>query len=257
MIKVAFFDVDGTLLSHKTKSVPESTRLALKLLQKQGIKCVVATGRHVSQLQHLAVRDLDFDGYITLNGQLCLDEQMKIICSNPISEEMTQTLTKMFQEHRFPILLFEQSNIYLNYVDERVQQVQVMISSPIPKLGQYTGETVYQAAVYVGDEDLEKLAAALHDCSITRWNAGGVDVVAKNGNKVAGINRYLEENGLSREECIAFGDGENDIGMLEFAGIGVAMGNAEEETKAVADYVTDDVDADGIYNALKHFGIIE
>ena len=69
--------------------------------------------------------------------------------------------------------------------------------------------------------------------------------------------QYLDENGLKREEIMAFGDGENDIDMLKFAGIGVAMGNASDEVKAAADYVTDSVDADGIAKALKHFGLID
>ena len=63
--------------------------------------------------------------------------------------------------------------------------------------------------------------------------------------------------GIAREESIAFGDGHNDMNMLKYVGIGVAMGNAEAEVKAIADYVTSDVDEDGIENALKHFGIID
>ena len=58
------------------------------------------------------------------------------------------------------------------------------------------------------------------------------------------------------EETIAFGDGGNDITMIEHAAIGVAMGNANKEVKEIADYITDDVDNNGIYNALKHFNII-
>ena len=63
--------------------------------------------------------------------------------------------------------------------------------------------------------------------------------------------------GIKAEETIAFGDAENDLEMLKFAGIGVAMGNGEEQVKAQADYVTADVDDDGIAKALRHFGLIE
>ncbi len=73
MVKTIFFDVDGTLVSHKTDSVPESTRKALKLLHENGYKLVLATGRDMSQLKKLPVKDLKFDGYLTMNGQLCLD----------------------------------------------------------------------------------------------------------------------------------------------------------------------------------------
>ena len=62
---------------------------------------------------------------------------------------------------------------------------------------------------------------------------------------------------MDRSEIMAFGDGENDIDMLQFAGVGVAMGNADEKVKAMADYVTDTVENDGIEKALRHFGLID
>ena len=80
--------------------------------------------------------------------------------------------------------------------------------------------------------------------------------MGKNGGKVVGIEKMLEHHGITKEEIIAFGDGENDLEMLAFAGVGVAMGNADEEVKEVADYVTTDIDDDGIWNACKHFNLI-
>ena len=73
---------------------------------------------------------------------------------------------------------------------------------------------------------------------------------------MAGIKRYLDIIGIKPEEIIAFGDAENDLDMIRFAGIGVAMGNGEEAVKAAADYVTADIDDDGIEKALKHFNLI-
>ena len=70
------------------------------------------------------------------------------------------------------------------------------------------------------------------------------------------MERLLAHFGLSRQEIMAFGDGENDREMLSFAAIGIAMGNAREETKAAADYVTDHIDRDGIEKALHHFGLL-
>ena len=84
----------------------------------------------------------------------------------------------------------------------------------------------------------------------------GKDIIAGGGGKMAGIKRYLDIIGIKPEETIAFGDAENDLDMIRFAGIGVAMGNAEESVKAVADYVTADIDDDGIEKALKHYNLI-
>ena len=66
MIKAIFFDIDGTLLSHSTQSVPESTKLALQLLKEKGIYTFIATGRHISEIRDLPLDDLEFEGYIHL-----------------------------------------------------------------------------------------------------------------------------------------------------------------------------------------------
>ena len=74
--------------------------------------------------------------------------------------------------------------------------------------------------------------------------------------KAFGIQKILEHYGYCRNECIAFGDGGNDIDMLQYAGIGVAMGNSKESVKAAADYITEDCDSDGVVSALLHFRLI-
>ena len=74
--------------------------------------------------------------------------------------------------------------------------------------------------------------------------------------KASGLKRLVERWGISPEQCAAFGDGGNDITMLRHAAIGVAMGQAKEDVKAAADYVTAPIDEDGISKAMKHFGII-
>lgn len=257
MIKAAFFDVDGTLLSHRTKRVPESTRAAIRKLQEKGIRCIVATGRHIGEMRKLPVADIPFDGYITLNGQIILDREGKVLSAMPITGKVKDFLVEAFEKHSFPALLVEQDRVYLNYANEHVYALQERISTPVPKLDVYTGGEIYQVCAYIPVGE-EKLVAPIEkDCVITSWISGGFDIIAKGGGKVTGIRRYLAENGISPEEIIAFGDGENDMEMLQFAGIGVAMGNADARVKQMADYVTADIDEDGIDLALRHFGIIE
>ena len=80
-------------------------------------------------------------------------------------------------------------------------------------------------------------------------------VIPEKGGKVAGIRRVLEDFAISREEIMAFGDGENDMDMLEFAGTGIAMGNADPQVKARADEVTESVDENGVVRALYRHGL--
>lgn len=256
MIKAAFFDVDGTLLSHKTRQVPPSARAAVEKLRASGVKCIVATGRQIREMRKLPVGDIPFDGYITLNGQLLLDEKGNVLHGTPLTGKAKEYLLRLYKEKTIPALLVEVEDVYLNFVDDRVRLVQAAISSAIPPLGEYSGRELYQVCAYLSPGEEEILAPIADDCVMTRWNLGGMDIIAKGGGKVAGIQRYLEANGISPEETIAFGDGENDMDMLRFAGIGVAMGNAWENVKACADYVTADIDDDGIEKALKHFGLL-
>lgn len=256
MIKAAFFDVDGTLLSHKTKSIPRSAREAIAALQASGIRCIVATGRHITEMNKLPVRDIPFDGYLTLNGQLMLDREKKMLCGTPITGRVKEYLLDLFENHRLPALLVEADRLYLNYEDERVRVVQAAISSAIPAFGTYSGKDLYQVCAYMNPGDEKMLEEIADECVMTRWSLGGMDIIAKGGGKVAGIRKFLEQEGISQEETIAFGDAENDIEMLKFAGIGVAMGNAEEEAKQAANYITDDIDDDGVAKALRHFGLI-
>ena len=257
MIKAAFFDVDGTLLSHKTKQVCQSTRNAIDALQKAGILCIVATGRQIGAMDKLPVGSIPFDAYLTLNGQMLHDKRRKLIFGVPIQGKCREFLIKSFAEHTYPALMVEEDRTYVNYISDHVIAVQEAISTAIPDLGEYTGAEIYQVCAYLRPEEEYLLDPIAEDCVLSRWHFGGMDVIAKGGGKMKGIQRYLEMMGIRPEETIAFGDGENDLEMLMFAGIGVAMGNGESQVKEQADYVTADADDDGIAKALRHFGLIE
>lgn len=256
MIKAAFFDVDGTLFSHKSKQVPHGTRSALEKLRAAGILCIVSTGRMIQEMDRLPMDGLTFDGYITMNGQLTLDGNRQPLYGMPVEGEAKDYALKLFRQKRVPVILVERDRLYLNFENQKVTDVQASISSGVPPVSEYTGADLYQICVYVTGNEEHILQPIAGKCVITRWHEGGVDIIAKGGGKRTAVLRYLEENDILPEEIIAFGDGENDVGMLQLAGIGIAMGNAEEKVKLAADYVTADIDDGGIEKALIHFGLI-
>ena len=156
-----------------------------------------------------------------------------------------------------PLALVEEERIYINRVTDAVRQAQAEISTPIPEVAPYTGRPVYQATAFCSRKEDPLLRALLPTgCKLARWSEGGVDIIPEAGGKAAGMRRFLTRFGLSRLECMAFGDAENDLDMLAYAGIGVAMGNASEAVKHAADYVTASVDEKGIEQALRHFRLI-
>jgi len=257
MIKAAFFDVDGTLLSYKTRKVCDSAKTAIAKLQAQGILCIVATGRHMIQMSKLPVADIAFDAFVMLNGQLVLDKQQNVLFGVPIEGRAKEFLVENFNNHTYPAIIVEEKEMYLNYVTDHVEDVHEIIAVAMPELSDYRGGKIYQVCAYLRPEEEYLVDPIKQDCVMTGWHYGGKDIIAAGGGKMAGIQQYLELTGIAPEEIIAFGDAENDLEMIRFAGIGVAMGNAEDAVKAVADYVTTDIDDDGIEKALKHLGLIE
>lgn len=258
MIKAVFFDIDGTLLSHTCCSIPQSTLKALELLKENGIKTFIATGRHASEIKKLPVNIDDFEGFVTLNGQYCYNNE-RVIFDLPIHKGDLEAMVNDLKQNRYPCIFVEEDRMYINYNDDYVQMVQDAISTPLPEIGDIdrVGEReIYQLIPYVTEELEDRILSLMPHSQPTRWHELAIDIIPAEGGKQNGIRKMLEYYDIRPEEIVAIGDGENDLDMMEYAGISVAMGNAVPSVKAAADYITDDVDHDGIYNALKHYHLI-
>lgn len=257
MVKAVFFDIDGTLLSHKTNSVPASTRRALEILREKGILTFLATGRHLSMLRQLRPLDgLHFDGTISLNGQYCYNDE-GIIYHCPFSKKAISGLLDYLSENPHPCILVEEDRLFINFRNDLVEKVNAAIHVEMPPLGDLSRGyhvPIYQAILYMTDENLKKLPP-LPGIRLTYWGMGA-DLIPADGGKAAGIAKILAHYGIDPSETMAFGDAENDVDMFHAVGTAIAMGNAYAAAKEAADYVTDDIDNDGIWSALKHFGVL-
>ena len=256
-IKAVFFDVDGTLLSIEENKVPDSTIQALQKLRRHGIKIVVATARHIHELEEMPVQSIPFDSYITLGGQIICDADHKMYAGTPIDRGEMEILAQIFSTKKIPFVMFNEKGDYINFVNDTVIETQAQFNDDVPEISEYKGEDVYLIMAFVTEQQKHLLDDLLDECSITSWSETGIDIIPKQGGKITGIRIYLDRNGIDRSQTMAFGDGENDIEMLEYVGIGIAMGNGSDAVKAAADYITDTVENNGIEKALKHFGLIE
>lgn len=258
MIKAVFFDIDGTLVSFKTHEVSQSTIESLALLKKKGIKVFIATGRHLKAINNLGT--LQFDGYVTLNGGYCLVGTDEVIYKHSISDRDVEALIRYQEkEETFPCAFVQENQIYMNYKDESVEHIFQLLNFPEPParpLNEMKGQTIYQLIAFFTAEQEKRIMKVLPHCESTRWNPLFTDVVPAGSSKSVGIDKMLTYFGIDLSECMAFGDGGNDISMLGHVGLGVAMGNAADEVKEAARYVTETVDEDGIFKALKHFKVL-
>ena len=257
-IKAVFFDIDGTLIRFNTHDMPDSTHEALERLRQKGVKLFLATGRAPKSVSFMR-NYFDFDGVVAFNGQYCFD-QTGVLFKQPLPFQSVLSVLPYLTENQIASSFETAEANFFNIVNERVYELirLVGVNEPDPQTIDVTTlkQDIYQMTVYVNAQEEEALIQHLPDCKALRWYPTFVNIIGEQSGKPVGIAEVCKKYGFSVNEIMAFGDGGNDIDMLGFAGTGVAMGNAAQAVKQAADYVTDSVDDDGVFKALKHFEVI-
>lgn len=258
MIKAIFLDVDHTLFSHAQNKIPDDALAAVRAFQAKGGKAFLATGRHLSEMANLHLDHLGLDGYVLMNGAVVFDRDLKPVAGVHFEGEALESLLHLFEQRKRPVVLLEAGKSYLNYADEWVAKVWKDYNITPAPVAKWTGEPIYGGVAYVSrsEEAKFKQNELGPGVGIERWSDFGVDLTPHTTGKAFGLQEVCETYGFKPEEVMAFGDAENDISMLQYAGIGVAMGNALEEVKQAADYVTANIDQGGVAKALAHYGLI-
>jgi len=254
--KIVFFDVDGTLVNYEDGRMQESTRIAIQQLKNKGIQIVAATGRPLSMCQDL--RNVGIETFITANGAY-VKHQDQVIHKIPIAKEVVQVV-KAFADENKQSLSFFTETLSMNNVQEEetlkaMKETLSLREFPVINEDIVTQE-VYLMCLY-GDEDVEKkYTSTFPHLLFKRWHPNITNVLQHDVSKSIAVHAVLEYFGLSPEEALAFGDGDNDIDMLEQVGFGIAMGNGSEALKNIANFVTKKSTEDGIDYALRELQII-
>ena len=256
MIKAAFFDIDGTLLSFKTHLVSPGTIQAFEELHRQGIHTFISSGRPKVLIPPMPV---GFDGYVTMNGGYCFVGD-QVLLRNPIPQQETDRWLQYAEQENLCTMIFTEHEMFVNTHSNPVanairNQLEFQMPPLLPTRQMMGRETFQVIAIMPAERDNDVLQMLPH-CRLPRWHPQFSDLVNADNSKATGIDSILHHYGIDRNECIGFGDGGNDIEMLDFCGIGVAMGNADDNVKAHADYITTSVDDEGIANALSQLHII-
>ena len=237
MIKAIFFDIDGTLLDHSPKGggrIPPSTLRCLEALRKKGIKLFVATGRIPAMVTFL--EDLfPFDGFVTLNGQLALDREGRVLHRMAHHPQDIRKLAELVEADPFPCLVIEEKDSFFMVETPIIREhfQKEGLSAPgsyhIARLEEHP---ILQFLAYIPKEEAQRRLASLEHIEIT--SAGGtiLDIIPKEGGKEVGIQAVADRYGWQREELLVFGDGDNDARMLSWAAHSVALGNGTPAAKA-------------------------
>lgn len=260
MIRAIFFDIDGTMVSYRNKIMSWKLREDLMALQRAGILIFVCSGRAPQDLKCTGMlRDVVFDGYITINGQCCYNAQ-GVYRDNPVPVEDLRAAIGVLDAHPELAALVEENGVsYLTCYNQRVDEVFEFLHTeqyPIMPAQRMLEHKAYQFIPFVNQEEEQLFRSVMPGCSCARWHPLGLDMMAKGEGKADGIRATMAHYGLKPEETMAFGDGENDLTMMALVGTAVAMGDADERVKKLAHYVTATVEDEGISRALRHFGIL-
>lgn len=261
MIKAVFFDVDGTLVSFQHREISGRLRADLLDLRRRGIKIFVATGRARQDLARTGMlRDVDFDGYVTLNGQCCYDVDGTVYRDEPICRsDLWAAYKVLLANPGLPALMEGNGASYLTQINDRVREVYDYLHTELYEVrtpAWMLEEKIYQFVPFVEQGEEGLFLSVMPNCTHTRWHLKGIDILPQDGGKAEGVRATMKRYGLARDEVMVFGDGDNDKGMMGMAGISVAMDNGIEEVKRIADYVADRAEYDGVSKALRHFGLL-
>lgn len=261
-IKLIAFDVDGTLYDPKEHRIPESCIKGIHLLKQNGILFCIATGRAHYGLGK-ALNDLHADYILAANGGVVVDNKGRILSHEDISQQECEQLISFAHRHEAGLVFKFPKHMYIYQHPEKIDWLDGQIHSDIgrdpfifhTKQNHHLMELPQCASLHADPAEVRKFAEK-STLSFKQYSADGFDVAPKNVSKGAGLTVLMNHLGLLKEETACFGDNYNDIEMMHVAGYRIAMGNAVAEVKEIADYVTDAVDRNGIYNGLKHLHVI-
>ncbi|MED3574426.1 Cof-type HAD-IIB family hydrolase [Cytobacillus praedii] len=254
--KIAFFDIDGTLLD-QNKQLPNLTKKALSKLKENGVFVAIATGRAPFMFENLR-EELDIDSYVSFNGQYVVFEN-KVIYKNPLNIKELENLYNYSLERNHPMVFMDEGVMKASVAnDEYIDLCIKSLKFPYPSVDEnyYKHKEVYQSLIFCEEQYDELYEMNFPNSRFVRWHRFSTDVLPAGGSKAEGIKLMAEHLGFQMENVYAFGDGLNDIEMLQTVGTGVAMGNASEQVKMAADVTTTSIDEDGIWNALKKLELI-
>lgn len=260
MKKLVSFDVDMTLLNHVPHEIPASALKAIERLKERGHLVALATGRDMDnrysrQYQELVQPDaiIHMNGTkITVGDQLLHDAYME-----PALLEQILTFAEK-NGHCVGVTIGDE-DYYVNpdiltaHDKRRWQDCGRQYKDPWKLM-----EIGVRTLAYIGNPDGAKAFEEAFPQLKLPLFAGleGADIIEKKNSKAQGLERLCEYFGIAKEDTVAFGDSMNDYEIVQEAGIGVAMGNAVEKLKEAADYVTDPIMEDGVWNACKKLGLI-
>lgn len=261
-IKALFFDIDGTLASPREHVINPVDVESFRIMHDKRLKLFIATGRDLFIPEEARILEPVLPwltGFVDVNGQHCALADGTEISLHPIHNDDFLPLRAACEAHHLS-MLYRVGNVnHLTELTFRVERYWAHMGLPIPEIRPMDPDIIDipKLCIHASPEDESRwLTPHLNHTWTARITEDLIDLIPNGIGKSSGLRDICAYFGISPEETMAFGDGQNDLDLMEAAGIAVAMENGAENVKALADYVTAPPEQAGITQALRHFGLI-
>lgn len=265
--KLVAIDMDGTLLNSKNE-VSKRTRESILRAGDQGTHVILATGRLLSSAVKYSSRMDLKRPIISSNGAVVIDEDEKVIFEKNINKDVVEIITRIADKYGLYYHFYAKDSFYSNkYVEDIIEfynpkgvkkedKIKFNIYKDIKEITD-NNINVYKFIFIDNDtkklyklrEELERVNG-INVCS--SWS-NNIEIMEKNVSKGNSLKYLCEKLNIAQEEVIAIGDNENDISMIKYAGLGVAMGNGDNNIKSISDIVTSTNDEDGVAKIIEKY----
>ncbi|MDT2661229.1 HAD family hydrolase [Enterococcus hulanensis] len=254
--KLFFFDIDGTLTDRKTREIVPSAKRALELLQENGHFVSIATGRAHYKCRNL-LDELGLENIVCSGGMGVVIEN-KLVKNTPLDKEEAVAVIRQAEEKGIGVLValddsekvYAQNDLFREQVGPRQEPTEYFID---PAFNVAEVENIYKFYLALSKEQDHLIPEPK---SFAKLRFVPEYIMCQHDNKKQGILDVLDYFDRPQKDVVVFGDDVNDLVMFDKAWTSIAMGNAVDELKGKADYVTDRNVDDGIYNACRKFGWI-
>jgi len=260
---IIFFDIDGTLLSEKTFTVPDSAKEAIIQAQDNGHLVFINTGRPILEIDD-CIKELNFDGYICGCGTY-IEFKNKELFYRSLGISLSKQIVSKLKECHIDAILEGKKGVYYDN-DINIYSSEVLrIKARHTNLGFYKGQTFDDPEI-----DFDKLVIWTNESSdfeafhkefenmfeFIHRSEDFYEIVPLGFSKASGIEYLIEQLDIPHENTYAIGDSTNDLSMLEYVKNSIAMGNSHPLLFDLVSFVTKDIEEDGIAYALNHYNII-
>lgn len=263
MVKLAVFDIDGTLVVKGNRVLFDTTVEALLKLHEQGVKLAIASGRPPFFMEKKLVEQVPFDYYICSNGACLLGADLNRVWSSNISSDTVERTVQLMVKTQSAGSFIYTDNVYayhgLDMVEKRMIQYVGSVDHLIDnteKKDHHFVDQPFASLLYTKEEYIDEYRETAPELTFERFGDQCFDVYPKGINKGTGVIQICDKLGISLEDTICFGDDINDIEMLKICGTSVVMGSSSDEVKAHADFVTKSAAEDGVVYALEQLHLI-